>query len=65
MDSNDEEEDFPTADLDDPLWSEEPIPSSRKQLCIHQIPCHTPRLATTPSQPIQEEVPPKPEQMDT
>ena len=54
MDSNDDEEkNFPTAEFDDPVWSEEPI-SNRQQLCIHQILCHTPRLATLTPQPIQE-----------
>ena len=63
MDSDDEEEDFPTPELDDPAWSEEPIPN-RQQLCIHQILCHTPRPATTSPHPIQEEVLPQREQMD-
>ena len=62
MDSN-EEEDFPTAELDDPIWSEEPI-TNRQQLCIHQILHYTPRTATPASQTIQEEVLPEPEQMD-
>ena len=64
MDSNGEEEDFQTADLDDPVWSEEPIPISCQQLWIHQILHHTPRLATPPVQPIQEEIPPEPEPTD-
>ena len=64
MDSdNDEEDDFPTAELNDPVWSEEPTPN-RQWLCIHLIPHqsitgHTPRPATPPLQPIQEEVLPK------
>ena len=63
MDSDDdEEEDFPTAELHEPVWSEEPIPN-RQQLCIHHIPCHTIRLATPYPQPIQD-VFPEPEQMD-
>ena len=57
MDSNDEEEDFSIAVLDDLVWSEEPIPNNHQYLFIHQIPCHTPRPATPPPQPIQEEVP--------
>ena len=64
MDSDDEEEYFPTADLDHPVWSEEPIPSSCQQLCIHQTTCHTPRPATWSLQPIQEELPTELEQMD-
>ena len=48
MDSNDEEDNFPTAELDDPVWSEEPVSSSHQQLCIHQIWCHTSRPATLP-----------------
>ena len=51
MDSEDEGEDFSTTEIDDPVWSEEPIPN-RQQLCIHQVPCHTPRPASTPQQPI-------------
>ena len=56
MDSNDdEEEDFPTAEFNNPVWSEEPIPN-RHQLCIHQLLCHsitghTLRPATPPLQP--------------
>ena len=37
---------------------------NHQQLCIHKILCHTLRPATPPLQPIQEEVPPEPEQMD-
>ena len=58
---SDDEEDFPTADL---VWSEELIPDDCQQLCIHQILCPTPTPATPPLQPIPEEVPPEPEQMD-
>ena len=61
IDSDDEKDDFPSAELDDPVWSEEPIPN-RQQLCIHQIPRHTPRQASSPPQCIQE-VLPEPEQM--
>ena len=64
MDSENEEEDFPTAELDDPVWSEEPVPNRWQQLCIHQIPYHTPRPVTQPLQPIQEDVFPEPEQID-
>ena len=69
MDSdNDEEEDFPRAVLDDPVWSEEPIPD-RQHLCMHLIPCqsitiHAPRPATPSPQPIQEEVLQEAEPMD-
>ena len=62
MDPDDnEEEDFPTAELSDQVWSEEPIPN-RQQLCIHQIPCHSiisdsPRPATLPPWPIREVFP--------
>ena len=64
MDSDDDEVDFPTAELDDPVWSEEPLPT-RQQFHIYQIPCwsiigHTPTLATQTPQPIQEEVVPEP-----
>ena len=57
-------EDFPTADLDDPVWSEKPIPNNCQQLCIHLILHSTTRPATPTPQPVQEEVPPEPEQMD-
>ena len=63
MDSDDEEENFPKAELDDPVWSEEPI-SNRQQLCIYQITCHITRQATPSPQPIKEEVLPEPEQTD-
>ena len=47
-DSEDEEEDLPTAELDDPMWDEEPVPDSREYLCIHEIPW----LAIPPPQPM-------------
>ena len=53
MDSDDEEEHFPMAELDDPAWPEEAIPD-RQQLCIYQKPPHTPRSAIPSPQPIQE-----------
>ena len=62
MESNDDkEEDFPTAQLGNPLWSEDPIPN-RQQLYIHQILHHsiidhTPRPANPPPHPIQEILP--------
>ena len=36
MDSDDKEEDFPTAPLDDFVWSKEPI--KERDLCIHMAP---------------------------
>ena len=69
MDSDeDEEEEFPTAELNNPVWSEKPI-SDRQQLCIHLIPCrsitgHLPRPATPAPQPVQEDVLPETEPMD-
>ena len=67
FDSN-EEEDFLTTELNDPLWFEEPI-SGRQHLCIHlilhqSITNHTPRLATQPPRPTQEEALPETELMD-
>ena len=57
---SDDEEYFPTADFDDPVWSEEPVADSQKHLCIDQIP-----IPATPSpQPDQVEVPQGLEQMD-
>ena len=58
--SSNDEEFLPTADLDDPIWSKEPVPNSREYLCIHQIPRS---VAPTP-QPDEVKMPPKPEQMD-
>ena len=55
MGDSDEEEYFPTAELDELMWSKEPIPNSWENLCIHEIP----RLATQPPQPQ-----PSPNQMD-
>ena len=69
MDSNDsEEEDFLTAELDDPVWFEEPIPN-RQWLWIHQAPCQsvtgqTPRPAMPSPQPVQEEVHQEAEPLD-
>ena len=59
VDSVDEEY-FPTADLVDPVWSEDPVSNSQKCLCIHQIL----RPAGPTPEPNQVEVPPEPEQMD-
>ena len=65
--NDDEEEDFPPAELNDQVWSEEPIPN-RWWLYIYLILCHsitghTPRPATPPLQPVQEEVLPEAELM--
>ena len=73
VDSEDEEY-LPTADPDNPVWSEKPVPVSKEYLCIHQIP----RPATPPLQPNPVEMPatpaqqsdqvkmlPEPEPMDT
>ena len=55
-----------TADLDDPVWSEEPVPDSWEDLCIHKIPRPETPTSTTPSigdatplQPDQVEMPPE------
>ena len=37
VDSKDEEYP-PIADLDDPVWSEKPMPDNQKYLCTHEIP---------------------------
>ena len=68
MNSDHEEQDFPIAEFNDSVWSEEPVPD-RQLLCIHLIPCssitgHTPRPSTPIPQPVQEEVPPDREPMD-
>ena len=41
VDSNDERY-LPTADLDDQVWSEEPVPDSREYMCIHNYPGQKP-----------------------
>ena len=56
---SDEEEYLPSADLDDQVWSEKPVPNSWEYLLIHQIP----KPATHPLNPIKE-MPTEPEQMD-
>ena len=56
VDSNDEEY-LPTADMDDPVWSEESVPDSQEPMCIHLIP----RPATPTPQPNQVEMPQVPE----
>ena len=52
-----------TADLDDPVWSEEPVPDTWEYLCIHKIP-----RPATPPQPNQVDMPatspPQPNQVD-
>ena len=55
-------EDLPTVDIDDPLWSEEPALDSWEYLCIHDIP----RPANPPNhsflQPVPAAPPPQPNQ---
>ena len=69
MDSHEEvEQDFPVAELEDPVWLEQPIPN-RQWLCIHQIQHwsitgHTPVPTTPAPQPVQEEVLPEGEEMN-
>ena len=73
--NSDDEEYLPTADLDDTVWSEEPVPDSWECLCIHEIPRPvTPPLqlqpnemdmpATPSPQPDQVEMPSEPELME-
>ena len=57
---SDNEEYLATADLDDLVWSKEPVPDNQEYLCTHLIP----RPATPPPQPNQVEIPPVPENMD-
>ena len=58
--SEEDEEDLPTAGLDDPIWDEEPVLDNREYLCIHDIP----RLATLSQhpQPALLTPPPQPHQ---
>ena len=35
---SEDEEDLLTADLDEPVWSKEPVLDSREYLCIHEAP---------------------------
>ena len=53
---SDDKEDVQTADLDDPVWSKEPVPDSQGYLCIHEIP----RPAITPNQPLPQPIPTTP-----
>ena len=56
----------PTADLDDPVWSEESVPDNWEYLCIHKIPRSTTPIPAAqsssptipPLQPDQIEMPP-------
>ena len=57
-DPEDDEEPLPAADLNDLVWYEQPVPDSRKFLCIHGIP----RPATPTSQPIPATPPLHPNQ---
>ena len=57
---SDDEEYLPTADLDDAVWSEKPVPNNQEYMCIHQIP----RPATQPPQSNQMEMPQESEPMD-
>ena len=59
MDSNDKEY-LLTTELDDTVWSKEPVPNSWECLCIYLIP----RPATPSPQPDQLETPPEPGNMD-
>ena len=47
------DENLPTPDLDDPVWSEELVPDSWAYMCIHEVP----RLATSPKQPPPQPIP--------
>ena len=58
IDSEDNEEPLPTADLDDPVWDEESVQDSRKSICIHEIP----RPATPTAQPVPAIPPLQPDQ---
>ena len=55
VDSEDKE-DLLTVDLDDPVWSKEPVLDSQMYLCIHEIP----RPATPPNQPSPQPIPATP-----
>ena len=56
---SDEYKELATADLDDLVWDEEPVPDSREYLCIHEIP----RQTTQPiPQPVAVTPPPQPNQ---
>ena len=57
VDSNNEEY-LPTADLDNLVWSEEPVPNNWEYMCIHLLP----RPATPSPQPNQVEMLSEPEQ---
>ena len=57
---SDNEEYLPTAYLDDPVQSKEPVPDNQEYLCIHL----TLRPATPPPHPNQVEMPPVSENMD-
>ena len=59
-DSKDGEEPLPTADLDNLVWDEEPVPDSREYLCIHEI--LRPAMPTPPSWPIPVTPPLQPNQ---
>ena len=45
--NSDDEEYLQTADIDDPVWSEESVPDNEEYLCIHK----KPRPAIPPQQP--------------
>ena len=49
---SDDEEYLPTADLDDQVWSEGPVPDSWEYLCIHE---NTKASNPTPASPSWEE----------
>ena len=61
---SDDGEYLPIADLDEMVWSEEPVPGSWEYMCIHEIL----RPETSAPQPNQIEMPatpsPQPEQVD-
>ena len=50
------DKDLLTAELDDQVWPEDPVPDSQEYLCIHEIP----RLATPPSQTPPQPIPATP-----
>ena len=58
-DSDDDKEPLPTADLDNLVWDEEPVPDSREYIYIHEILCWSP---TPTPQPVPVTPPLQPNQ---
>ena len=51
---SEDKEDLPTVDLNDLVWSKEPVPDSWEYLCMHEIPRKASHPTSHPHSPYQQ-----------